>query len=128
MPSYTEQDFTADLQRMTGNRTDPALSAALVRDSRAAVGWLAANGVRFQLSFQPPGLRSQDELRAVRNAGVDVFFDTAATSLVTDPTSGAVVGVKVINRDSSTSSHNKVTIAVGAVILAAGLWGPGGFE
>ncbi|CAG7940892.1 unnamed protein product [Penicillium nalgiovense] len=95
MPSYTEQDFTADLQRMTGNRTDPALSAALVRDSRAAVGWLAANGVRFQLSFQPPGLRSQDELRAVRNAGVDVFFDTAATSLVTDPTSGASPSLSV---------------------------------
>ncbi|KAJ5486669.1 hypothetical protein N7530_000969 [Penicillium desertorum] len=145
MPSYTEQGFTADLQRITGNRTDPALSAALVRDSRAAVGWLAANGVRFQLSFNRQAyevngrikfwgglaLKTQDggkglvedELRAVRNAGVDVFFDTAATALVTDPTSGAVVSVEVASSDSSTRSHNKITIAVDAVILAAG-----GFE
>ncbi|KAJ6152127.1 hypothetical protein N7497_006446 [Penicillium chrysogenum] len=145
MPIYTEQDFTADLQRMTGNRTDPALSAALVRDSRAAVGWLAANGVRFQLSFNRQAyevngrtkfwgglaLKTQDggkglvedELRAVRNAGVDVFFDTAATALVTDPTSGAVVGVEVINSDSRTSARNKTIVAVDAVILAAG-----GFE
>ncbi|KAJ5209496.1 hypothetical protein N7449_003875 [Penicillium cf. viridicatum] len=144
MPSYTEQDFTADLQRMTGNRTDPTLSAALVHDSRAAVGWLAANGIRFQLSFNRQAyevngrikfwgglaLKTQDggkglvedELRAVRNAGVDVFFDTAATALVTDPTSGAVIGVEVVNTDSA-SVHKKITIAAGAVILAAG-----GFE
>ncbi|KAJ5513644.1 hypothetical protein N7463_003196 [Penicillium fimorum] len=144
MPVYTEQDFTADLQRMTGNRTDPALSATLVRDSRAAVGWLAANGVRFQLSFNRQAyevngrikfwgglaLKTQDggkglvedELRAVRNAGVDVFFDTAATALVTDPTSGAVIGVQVVSSDNAGKRSN-TTIAAGGVILAAG-----GFE
>ncbi|KGO63921.1 hypothetical protein PITC_055000 [Penicillium italicum] len=145
IPTYTEQDFNTDLQRMTGNRTDPALSATLVRDSRAAVGWLAANGIRFQLSFNRQAyevngrikfwgglaLKTQDggksliedELRAVKNAGVDVFFDTAATALVSDPTSGAVIGVEVVNSDSSAGTQNKLTIAVGAVILAAG-----GFE
>ncbi|CAI7603731.1 unnamed protein product [Penicillium viridicatum] len=141
--SYTEQDFTADLQRMTGNRTDPALSAALVRDSRAAVDWLATNGIRFQLSFNRQAYESndrikfwgglalktqdggkglvEDELRAVKNAGVDVFFDTTATGLLTDPTSGAVIGVEAVNNDSA--DVKKITIAAGAVVLAAG-----GFE
>ncbi|KAI2726010.1 hypothetical protein CBS147332_2897 [Penicillium roqueforti] len=152
IPVYTEQDFTADLQRMTGNRTDPALSAALVSDSRAAVGWLAANGIRFQLSFNRQAyevngrvkfwgglaLKTQDggkglvedELRAVRNAGVGVFFDTAATGLVTDPTSGAVIGVEVVHTDRAgagadthRNKHRRTTIAADAVILAAG-----GFE
>ncbi|KAJ5773879.1 hypothetical protein N7457_008775 [Penicillium paradoxum] len=139
MPSYTEQDFTNDLQRMTGNRTSPALSATLVRDSRDAVGWLAANGVRFQLSFNRQAyevdgrikfwgglaLKTQDggkglvadELRAVRNAGVAVYFDTAAAGLVTDP-AGAVVGVEVVS-----ATGQKQIITAGAVILAAG-----GFE
>ncbi|KAJ5399569.1 hypothetical protein N7465_010058 [Penicillium sp. CMV-2018d] len=64
----------------------------------------------------------EDELRAVKKAGVDVFFDTAATTLLTDPTSGAVIGVEVVNNDCA-GVHKKITIAVGAVVLAAG-----GFE
>ncbi|KAJ5164054.1 uncharacterized protein N7500_005884 [Penicillium coprophilum] len=63
----------------------------------------------------------EDELRAVRNAGVEVFFDTAATALVTDPTSGAVIGVEVVRSDAG--KRSQTTIASGAVILAAG-----GFE
>ncbi|KAJ5189134.1 hypothetical protein N7491_005458 [Penicillium cf. griseofulvum] len=63
----------------------------------------------------------EDELRVVRNAGVDVFFDIAAIALVTDPTSGAVVGVEVVNCGAGT--RGKTTIAADAVILAAG-----GFE
>ncbi|KAJ5129789.1 uncharacterized protein N7515_005828 [Penicillium bovifimosum] len=143
MDPYTESDFTADLQRMTGGRTDPALSKALVSDSRAAITWLASNGVRFQLSFNRQAYEVngrikfwgglalktedggkglvEDELRAVRNAGVDVFFDTAATALVTDD-SGAVVGVEVVN-SAPVSKSRRTTIAASAVILAAG-----GFE
>jgi precorrin 3B synthase CobZ len=141
MPPYTESDFTADLQRMTGGRTDPALSAALVSDSNATIAWLASNGVRFQLSFNRQAYEVdnrikfwgglalktedggkglvEDELRAVRNAGVGVFFDTAATALMTDK-SGAVVGAEVV---TSGGAKHKATIAASAVILAAG-----GFE
>lgn len=135
LPSYTEQDFTADLQRTTNHRTDPTLSQILVRDSRATIGWLASNGIRFQLSYNRQAytlnnrikfwgglaLKTQDggkglaadELRAVRSAGVGVYFDTPATGLVVD--SG--VGVQVRH------AGEKTTIAAGAVILAAG-----GFE
>ncbi|KAJ5467586.1 hypothetical protein N7475_005338 [Penicillium sp. IBT 31633x] len=65
----------------------------------------------------------EDELRAVRNAGVAVFFDTAATALVTDPTTGAVVGVEVVTATDGAGTRQKRTITAGAVILAAG-----GFE
>ncbi|KAJ5550472.1 hypothetical protein N7535_001587 [Penicillium sp. DV-2018c] len=92
IPPYTESDFTADMQRITGGRTDPALSKALVTDSREAIGWLASNGVRFQLSFNRQAYEVngrikfwgglalktedggkglvEDELRAARNAGL----------------------------------------------------------
>lgn len=140
MAPYTTHDFQSDLNRMTGNRTDPALSKALVEDSRSAIGWLAANGIRFQLSFNRQAyevnnrikfwgglaLKTQDggkglvedELRAVRNAGVAVFFSTPAMALLTD-TGGEITGVEVL----SGTPRRKTTISARAVILAAG-----GFE
>ena len=51
MEAYTEENFLADLNRMTDGRTDPALARTLVRESREAVGWLKSIGVRFTLSF-----------------------------------------------------------------------------
>ncbi|KAJ5190641.1 uncharacterized protein N7498_009626 [Penicillium cinerascens] len=139
MPIYSEKDFTHDLNRMTGGRTDPALAKVLVQDSREAIGWLAQNGVRFQLSFNRQAYEVngrlkfwgglalktedggkglvEDHLRAGQKHGVQVFVDTAATALLTNP-HGAITGVEVLCRP-----HQKRTITTGAVILAAG-----GFE
>ncbi|KAJ5183981.1 hypothetical protein N7492_001597 [Penicillium capsulatum] len=143
MPVYSEADFAHDMHRMTGGRTDPALSKALVQDSRATIGWLALNGVRFQLSFNRQAyevdgrikfwgglaLKTQDggkglvedHLRAAQNHGVEVFFDTAATRLITDTHGSAVVGVEVMT--CAGSDRVRQVIRTGAVILAAG-----GFE
>ncbi|CAG7916042.1 unnamed protein product [Penicillium olsonii] len=140
IPPYTAQDFQSDLNRMTNKRTDPALSAALVQDSHSAISWLSAHGIRFQLSFNRQAyehnnrikfwgglaLKTQDggkgliedELHAVRNAGVNIFFSTPATALLTNP-EGAITGVQVLTG----ISPRKATIHAGAVILAAG-----GFE
>lgn len=142
IPAYTESDFMHDLHRMTGGRTDPALAKALVQDSRAAIGWLARLGVRFQLSFNRQAyevggrikfwgglaLKTQDggkglvedHQRAAKKHNVRVFFETPVTGLITDPETGAVVGAKV--RPASTGRKG-VVIRAGAVILAAG-----GFE
>ncbi|KAJ5595227.1 uncharacterized protein N7459_001435 [Penicillium hispanicum] len=139
MPVYSEADFTNDLHRMTGGRTDPALSKILVQDSRSTIGWLAQNGIRFQLSFNRQayevdgrikfwgGLALKtadggkglvaDHQRAAHKHNVPVFFDTPATRLITDPR-GAVVGAEV-----RTGAQHTQTIRAGAVILAAG-----GFE
>ena len=141
MEPYTAEDFQSDLNRMTDNRTDPALSKALVEDSRSTIDWLASNGIRFQLSFNRQAyevnnrikfwgglaLKTQDggkglvgdELRAVRNAGVSIFFDTEATRLCRGGSGGQLIAVEYIG---GTPRHRSV-ISVHAAILAAG-----GFE
>lgn len=145
IPVYSEADFTHDLHRMTSGRTDPAVSRILVQDSRAAIGWLAQNGVRFQLSFSRQAyevdgrikfwgglaLKTQDggkglledHLRAAQRHSVQVFFNTAATRLITDPHSGAVTAVEVVHTGAPTPHPHRITIHTAAVILAAG-----GFE
>src|SRR5215469_12366090 len=40
IPPYTEQDFAADLERMTLSRMDPLLARTLVGQSNAAVHWM----------------------------------------------------------------------------------------
>ncbi|KAJ5280626.1 hypothetical protein N7478_005998 [Penicillium angulare] len=144
MSVYSENDFMNDLKRMTGGRTDPGLSKVLVRDSRAAIGWLAKNGIRFQLSFNRQAyevdgrikfwgglaLKTQDggkgliedHLVAAKKHGIRLYFDTPATKLLTDPTTGAVTGAEVLLRSSSEASR-RYTIRATAIILAAG-----GFE
>lgn len=143
IPIYSEKDFTHDLHRMTSGRTDPTLSRILVKDSRTAIGWLTENGVRFQLSFNRQAyevdgrikfwgglaLKTQDggkglvedHVQAAKRHGVEVFFDTAATKLLTNPQSGAISGVEVVY--SGASSPQQKAIHTSAVILAAG-----GFE
>ncbi|KAJ5772688.1 hypothetical protein N7520_003217 [Penicillium odoratum] len=137
MPIYSEQDFTNDLLRMTGWLTNPALSKTLVQNSRSAIGWLAQNGIRFQLSFNRQAyefwgglaLKTQDggkglvedHLAAAKKHGIRVFFDTPATKILTDPTTAAVIGVEVSSHSSGYSQ--KQIIRAAAIILAAG-----GFE
>ncbi|KAJ5683586.1 hypothetical protein N7462_006751 [Penicillium macrosclerotiorum] len=144
---YSDADFTHDLYRMTGGRTDPALSKILVQDSRSTIGWLAQNGIRFQLSFNRQAyevdgrfkfwggmaLKTQDggkgliedHLRAAQKLGVQVYFETTATRLVIDRRTRAVVGLEVVTATNSraSSKHRTMTIHAAAVILAAG-----GFE
>ncbi|OJZ91969.1 hypothetical protein ASPFODRAFT_39169 [Aspergillus luchuensis CBS 106.47] len=139
MKPYTVDDFTGDMNRVTGRRTNRELCQTLVNESNSAIKWLASNGVRFQLSFNRQAYEVngrlkfwgglalktqdggkgliQDHLQAARRLGIQVFFSTAAQKLVTDPVSGAVTSVVV-------SHHGRdQTIRAGAVILAAG-----GFE
>ncbi|KAF4498550.1 fumarate reductase flavo subunit precursor [Fusarium agapanthi] len=48
---YTEKDFQNDMDRVCMGRSDPELSKSLIQNSNATIKWLAANGIRFQLSF-----------------------------------------------------------------------------
>ncbi|HET8549354.1 MAG TPA: FAD-binding protein, partial [Bryobacteraceae bacterium] len=49
--SYSEDDFFDDMARITQNRTDPDLCEILVRQSRATLRWMKANGVRFHPNY-----------------------------------------------------------------------------
>ena len=48
---YTEQQFLADMARVTEYRTDPDLADVLVRSSYETMRWMATKGVRFQPSY-----------------------------------------------------------------------------
>jgi tricarballylate dehydrogenase len=46
---YTREQFSADLERMTLGRMDPALARALVEQSNEAVHWMKDIGIRWEL-------------------------------------------------------------------------------
>src|SRR5271154_3635129 len=48
---YSEEEFFDDLLRVTGGNTDEPLARQMIRESKAMLGWIAAQGVRFQPSL-----------------------------------------------------------------------------
>lgn len=139
MEPYTEKDFTDDIHRVCGGRSDPRLSKILVQDSNSAIKWLATNGVRFQLSFNRQAykvdgrfkfwgglhLKTQDggrglvedHIAAAKRNGVKVIYDTALVRLISNADTQAVTSVVVQHKGSEHVIKSK------SVILAAG-----GFE
>ncbi|KAI1616355.1 FAD binding domain-containing protein [Exophiala viscosa] len=140
MEPYTIEDFSDDMKRVCAGRSDPALSKILIGDSISAVKWLKSNGIRFQLSFNRQAYEVDGRLKfwgglalktedggkglvedhkaAARKHGISVFYSTPLQHLLTDPASGAITGVTVLE-----NGRTKVDIKATAVILAAG-----GFE
>ncbi|WP_226626185.1 FAD-dependent tricarballylate dehydrogenase TcuA [Alloyangia pacifica] len=49
--SYGEEEYLADLLRVTGGRTDEGLARMVIRESEACLPWMEAHGVRFQPSL-----------------------------------------------------------------------------
>jgi precorrin 3B synthase CobZ len=136
---YTNDDFTADLKRVTGGRSDEALGKVLVHESNETMKWLRELGVRFQLSFNRQAyevngrfkfwgglcLKTQDggkgliedHTSTAQRYGIHVQYSTVAKQILTDVETSAVNGVLV-----ETEGKKKV-IKSRAVIMAAG-----GFE
>jgi tricarballylate dehydrogenase len=106
---YGENDFLADMQRLTGGKTDPDLSRALVIRAFATMTWLRSHGVEFVLAYdrqsflvggrhrfwgglivktrgEGPGLIAA-LLRACEVAGVTVHYESRATTLTRDEAS-----------------------------------------
>src|SRR5688572_9489803 len=133
----TREEFLDDLYRLTSYRTDPDLSELLVNRSLDTMAWLRSKGVRFVLNYgRQSGLvegkrkffgRMPIEVSgggaglvqyldaAVKKAGIEVFYDTRAFSLIYD--GAKVEGVRV------QQNGKPVEIRAKAVILACG-----GFE
>lgn len=51
LDSYTNEDFLADMNRVTKGQYNRELGKVLVDQSNEAIKWLAQNGLEFQLSF-----------------------------------------------------------------------------
>ncbi|KAI9057480.1 FAD/NAD-P-binding domain-containing protein [Trametes sanguinea] len=138
LDAYTAADFTRDIMRLGGGRSDPAVVQAVVDGSRAAVQWLADRvKVPFILSFHRQAylvngrqvfwgglvLSVEDggkgliaaHRAALEEAGIETWFDTAATEVLVDE--DAVVGL-VVDREGT-----PLRLRAPAVVLACG-----GFE
>lgn len=135
--TYTEDDFYTDLARVTEYRSNPDMAELLVTRSLDTLKWMSTKGVRFmpiygRQAFQVdgrfkfwggltvetngggPGL--VDALfSAAESAGVEVWYDSRATSLIEDD--HGVHGVEV-RRDGVTEQ-----LLANSVVLASG-----GFE
>src|SRR5688572_23323116 len=133
----TTEEYFDDLFRLTSYRTDADLSETLVTGSLDVMAWLRSKGVKFNLNFgRQSGLVNgkrkffgrmpieasgggaglvQNLDAAVKKAGIEVFYDTRATSLIHD-------GVKVSGVRAQ-QGQALVEFQAKAVVLACG-----GFE
>src|SRR4051794_38752040 len=50
-PPYTEEDFIADMKRLTQGRCDEKLTSILVNEAAEIVRWLREKGIRWRLMY-----------------------------------------------------------------------------
>ncbi|KAI0081605.1 FAD/NAD-P-binding domain-containing protein [Panus rudis PR-1116 ss-1] len=135
MEPYTAEQFTGDIMRLGEDKPDPVLVKTLVDGSRDAVQWLADRvKMPFTFSFNRQAylvdgrqkfwggmvLSVQDggkgviaaHQKALKDAGVEVWFETAAEELVLED--GAIAGVIVRSNDKLLRLNSP------SVILACG--------
>lgn len=134
---YTRADYLRDLERVTGGRTDPELSAVLVERSYDTVRWMADLGVPWEFNRAvgavtiagaakvklPFGgaLRVKGEgvvlsstlFRLAEEADIPVFYETQAQRIVTAP-DGRVAGIEVRGPEGARVLHCR------ALVLASG--------
>jgi tricarballylate dehydrogenase len=113
---YPQAAFWADLRRMTGNRTDPALAEILISNSYATACWMAENGIRFEPAVSLGAVRVDGVLKWPKGAiiravhegvglsrmwfaiaqrkGIEIRYNSYATELTRDGC-GRVNGVIV---------------------------------
>jgi tricarballylate dehydrogenase len=136
---YTDEEFLADMRRVTLGRGDERMARILVEDSGPALRWLHDCGLRFRLMYERQsyevdgrhrfwgglavgtvdggeGLMEQHRAAAERT-GIELRHEAAVVDLAGDE-GGAVTGV-VVRADDGT----RETVNARAVVLAAG-----GFE
>ncbi|HLU56055.1 MAG TPA: FAD-dependent tricarballylate dehydrogenase TcuA [Pseudonocardia sp.] len=138
VPPYPEEEYLADLVKVTEGRTDRAMAEVLVRESHAAVRWLHGLGLRYRLMYERQAYRRPDgsylfwgglhvgntgggegliadHTAVAARLGTEVRYGARATGLLTD--GGRITGVRYETADGE---HE---ITADSVVLAAG-----GFE
>ena len=132
--SYSEDDFYADMGRITDYRTDPDMAHTLVSQSRSTVLWMASHGVRFAPIWGRQAFKVDGRFKfwggltvetwgggeglveslhtALDSAGVELWYDSLARRLLADD--DGIKGVQVRHEGRT------VDIQAGAVVLAAG--------
>ncbi|KAF5002428.1 hypothetical protein FGRMN_440 [Fusarium graminum] len=135
---YTEEDFQKDMDKVCMGRSDPELAKSLIQNSNATIKWLAANGIRFQLSFNRQAYEVDGRIKFW--GGLTIKTEDGGKGLIEDYLAAIkrhniqvswLTSLTGLQRDSSDNSYNvKVTVdginrslTAKAVVLAAG-----GFE
>ena len=140
VPPYTQEDYLADLEKVSGGRNDPELSRVLVEESHGTLRWLQRQGLKYRLMYerqaysQPDGSYlfwgglhignvgggkglMADHASAAARAGVSVRYGHAVTDLIVED--GRVAGVRFHDADGGSTGE----VRAESVILASG-----GFE
>ncbi|GAA4903161.1 FAD-dependent tricarballylate dehydrogenase TcuA [Streptomonospora salina] len=139
LAAYTTDDFTADMERVTGGRCDPGMVRNLVDHSWDIVTWLHAKGMRWRLMYERQAYVSNGRwvfhgglalgtvdggkgliarhTEIARDSGVGIRYGATVRELLRDD-SGAVCGVSYTDPDGR--SH---TVEAASTVLTAG-----GFE
>ena len=60
VPAYTPEDFTADMEKVTGGRNDPELTGVLVDQSLDTLRWLHGHGLRYRLMYERQSYLRED--------------------------------------------------------------------
>jgi tricarballylate dehydrogenase len=127
--SYPEEEFLADLNRVTESQGDPELSRLLIARSAGCPEWMRQFGVRFQSSLRGTLHLSRTNLfflgggkalmnsyyAAAERAGIHVAYDADVTAIDVVDASCRSITVQIEGRPSQ--------IRARAIVVAAG-----GFE
>ncbi|KAG8165553.1 hypothetical protein KVR01_004105 [Diaporthe batatas] len=137
---YTAEDFLNDMHRVTDGKYDRELGRRLVDDSNETVKWLAAHGIRFQLSLNRQAYKigdrykfwgglclktqdggkglMEDHRRAAEKVGVGIMYENSARKVWVDSNPIKFDSLEVVGKGGLKSK-----MRAKAIVLAAG-----GFE
>jgi len=134
---YPVEAFERDLLRVTGGRTDPGLSRALIARSYDTVRWMADLGVRFEFSRAVTGIKipgtnktklqpgaairshhegiglSQTLFDLAARHGIEVLYERQVNQILSDE-EGRVIGVRARGPNGFEHHYGR------AVVVASG--------
>ena len=124
--SYDEEEYLADLLKVTDGKTDEALARMAIRASEECLPWMEAHGVRFQPSLSGTLSLARTNAfflgggKALMNAyysraekmGVNISYESEAYDLDIEDGKFAAARVR--------SPHFDLRIEAKAVVIAAG--------
>lgn len=124
--SYTEEEYLADLMKVTGGKTDEGLARLAIRTSEECLPWMQEHGVRFQPSLS--GTLSLARTNAFFLGGgkslVNAYYRTAETLGVQVEYEAAVTHLELDNdrvtRVDYTQNGQTHTITPKSVVVASG--------
>ncbi|MEO1678886.1 MAG: FAD-dependent tricarballylate dehydrogenase TcuA [Pseudomonadota bacterium] len=139
--SYSEDEYLADLLKVTGGKTDEGLARMVIRASEECLPWMEAHGVRFQPSLSGTLSLARTNAfflgggkglvnayyRTAQALGVDVLYEAKVTHLALEEDRVARVDYTLDGEAKSVSAKSVVVASGGFqadIDWLARAWGP----